>query len=218
VLNADGKSYHWIVSLPSTMDWTLPGDTAATNDLDSNVALMLTPDQQTQYERALMQAMQDAGVPPGADVLFTGFSQGGIMAANLASDPDLPYSCIGVITNGAPIETFDIPADIPVISFRHDADPVPLLDGEIQHLDVSVGTSGPFGPAVTIDASSPNRPNYTEVVLPSPSGGLLQIHNAHNYAASVGEYLAEHPELVTEDMQAAWFGTVVDEQQHVWTE
>ena len=80
-------SLHWVVSLPSTQAWELSGPAGAMNDRDNNVSLMLdNPLLRTQYERMVRDAMQHAGVPQGADVVLTGFSQGGIMAANLAAD------------------------------------------------------------------------------------------------------------------------------------
>ena len=63
VVDADGV-VRWRVALPSTQEWLsrLNGDQGAVNDLDSNLALMLTPSLRSQYERAVRQAMQQAGV------------------------------------------------------------------------------------------------------------------------------------------------------------
>lgn len=208
-LDGDGVGdYHWVVSLPSTQDWgmlksafgdefveTLQ-DYPATNDLDSNIALMLmeNPWLSTQYERAVLQAMSDAGVPSGGDVLYTGFSQGGIMAANLASSPDSPYNVIGVVTNGSPIDNFPIPAHIPVISFEHSGDIVPALDGHTADLgDVVQNLVG----------------EHKKVIM-APDG---TAHDNGNYTTSVAnhfdQYSTNYPQF---------FGTVVDQQQHTWTE
>ncbi|MCC4907199.1 hypothetical protein [Microbacterium sp. cx-59] len=149
VIGPDG-SEHWVVSLPSTQDWEMQGDTGAMNDRDSNLALLMdNPLLRTAYERAVLQAMSDAGVPAGGDVVLTGFSQGGIMAANLAADGSFPYNTIGVVTNGSPIDTFNVPPDIPVYAFQHATDVVPMLDGNV------VGDV---------------PPNIHRVVLPDPSG------------------------------------------------
>ena len=207
VLGPDG-TYHWVVSLPSTQDWgmlkaafgdefvdTLK-DYPATNDLDSNIALMLleNPWLATQYERAVMQAMSDAGVPAGGEVVYTGFSQGGIMAANLASNANSPYHVIGVVTNGSPIDGFPIPADVPVISFEHVGDVVPVLDGH----GVGVG-----------DVIENVVGNHKKVIM-VPSG---DAHNNATYTTSVertfDRYAQDYPQF---------FGTVVDQQQHTWTE
>jgi hypothetical protein len=215
VEQADG-TFHWVVALPSTQDWGLLKkmfgddfadtlkDYPATNDLDSNIALMLmdNPYLATQYERAVMQAMSDAGVPPGADVVYTGFSQGGIMAANLASNANSPYNVIGVVTNGSPIGGFDIPATIPVLSFEHFGDPVPLLDGE------------------PIDQRALDNPNRTVVILPTPDGNFSteNTHNNTNYAESVEAWEAANNTAPGFGDPPFYAGEVVDRQQHTWGE
>lgn len=199
----------YIVSLPSTKDWgQLKGpmmdgspwsdtynDYGATNDLDSNVDLMLTPYAKTQYERALMDAMAQANIPPGANVVYTGFSQGGIMAANLASDANSPYNCVGVITNGSPIDTFDIDPDIPVLSFQHQNDIVQNLDGNF---------------------SGRTDANRTVVTLPGVGDGVMDAHDAEAYAASVEQYMQTHPG--TDEQFQFLYGDVVDHQQFTWSE
>lgn len=207
VLGADG-TYHWVVSLPSTQDWNMLRalfggdfvdtlqDYPATNDLDSNIALMLleNPVLATQYERAVMQAMADAGVPPGGEVVYTGFSQGGIMAANLASNPDSPYTTIGVVTNGSPIDGFPIPDDVPVISFEHVGDVVPVLDGHaVDAGDVIQNVVG----------------EHKKVVM-MPDG---TAHDNDVYQASVAQNFDQYSSEYEQ-----FFGTVVDQQQHTWTE
>jgi hypothetical protein len=214
VVGPDNKT-HWVVALPSTQDWGLIKklfgsdfadtlkDYPATNDLDSNIALMLmqNPHLATQYQRAVMQAMSDAGVPPGGDVVYTGFSQGGIMAATLASAENSPYHVVGVVTNGSPIGGFDIPSTIPVVSFEHFGDPVPLLDGE------------------PIDTKALFSPNRHVVVLPTPGLNFdpNNTHNNENYANSVAAW--EHSDGPSQlDLPDFYSGTVVSNQQHTWGE
>ncbi|MDF2491877.1 MAG: hypothetical protein K0R60_1536 [Microbacterium sp.] len=174
VIGPDG-SEHWVVSLPSTQDWQLGPDTGAMNDRDSNLALLMdNPAFRTAYERAVLEAMSDAGVPPGGDVVLTGFSQGGIMAANLAADGSFPYNTVGVVTNGSPVDSFDVPPHIPVYAFQHQSDVVPMLDGNI------VGNT---------------PPNVHQVVLPD-TGNPLDAHNNAYYTQSIQaweqQYLEEH--------------------------
>ena len=210
----DGKT-HYVVALPSTQDWNqirkLFGDDfadtlkdyPATNDLDSNIALMVmdNPLLATQYERGVLQAMSDAGVPDGADVVYTGFSQGGIMAANLASDTNSPYNPIGVVTNGSPIGTYNIPSTVPVYAFEHAGDPVPLLDGQ------------------GIDVQNVVSDNRHTVILAPPDGNLSMdaTHNVDNYANSVEAW-----ETQVRDnggtLPDFFSGEIVDRQQHSWSE
>lgn len=174
VVGPDGVE-RWVVSLPSTQDWQLGPGEGALNDRDSNVALMMdNPALRTAYERAVLEAMRDAGIPPGSDVVLTGFSQGGIMAANLASDRTFPYNTVGVVTNGSPIDSFDIPEHIPVYAFQHLTDVVPNLDGN------------------TFDETPPN---VNRVLMPGPLNPI-DAHNNKAYTNSVtaweAQYAAEH--------------------------
>jgi hypothetical protein len=214
VVDENGET-HYVVALPSTQDWgqlkALFGDEfvdtlkdyPATNDLDSNIALMLmdNPLLATQYERAVTQAMTDAGVPAGSDVVYTGFSQGGIMAANLASNTGSPYNTIGIVTNGSPVSSFDIPPHIPVIAFEHAGDPVPLLDGD------------------AIDPQNATSPNRSTVLLAPPGGSLSpgETHNNANYADSVREWEQQMRDS-GQPLPDFFSGEIVDRQQHTWGE
>ncbi len=174
VVGADG-SEHWVVSLPSTQDWQFSGDKGAINDRDSNIALMLdNPLLRSAYERAALEAMRDAGIRPGDQVVLTGFSQGGILAANLAADPTFPYRTIGVVTNGSPVDGFAVPADIPVYSFQHESDLVPRLDG---------------------NGTGPVPPNVHRITLPD-TGNPLAAHDNQYYRDSIAAweqlYAAQH--------------------------
>ena len=79
---------------------------------------------------AIQEAMKDAGIAPGEAVEFAGHSQGGIMAAQLAADPDVRsrYNVVSVVTAGSPTATI-APTDVPVLSYENSGDIVPGLDG-----------------------------------------------------------------------------------------
>lgn len=172
IRGADGVE-RWVVSLPSTQDWQLGPDAGALNDRDSNVALMAdNPLLRTAYERAVLEAMSDAGIPPGSDVVLTGFSQGGIMAANLAADRTFPYNTVGVVTNGSPIDSFDIPRNIPVYAFQHVTDIVPTLDG---------------------NAYDETAPNVHRVLMSGPLSPIA-AHDNQNYADSVAAWEKQYAE------------------------
>lgn len=203
--------YNYVVSLPSTQDWNVPGDQGAANDLGSNIALMLmnNPALRTQYERGVMQAMADAGVPPNANVVWTGFSQGGIMAANLASDS--PYNTVGVITNGSPVTNFDLPGHVPVYAFEHATDPVAQIDTVLD----------PRGALETR-----LHPNHHIVTMPNPpqAAGVHDVgavHNNDNYAESVRRWeqnLTPAQRAQYEEFLTTVGGDVVDHQMHRFDE
>ncbi len=169
VVAPDG-TVRWRIVLPSTQEWPTPlGDGGAVNDLDSNLALMLTPALQTQYERAVLEAMRQAGVGPGDPVMLVGFSQGGILAGHLAAY-NHDYNWDAVVVSGAPIDGMPIPHHTTVVSVQHHGDPVPALD------------------LMTLDGAPKQSDHWTTIQGDAPAGGVGQKHNAANYSDTLGAH------------------------------
>lgn len=127
IVHEDG-SVSWIVTLPSTEDWVIPSDAGAVNDLDADLLLLALPELQSQYEKAVLDAMAQAGIGDGEPVLVTGWSLGGIMAGHLAEKGAGGYDYAGVVVAGAPIDHMNISADIPLVQVKHMTDPVHRAD------------------------------------------------------------------------------------------
>lgn len=184
VLGPDG--WYYTVTLPSTQEWLSRfGDQGAVNDLDSNLALMLTPALQTQYERAVLEAMEQAGIGENDPVMLVGFSQGGIMAGHLAAY-NSDYNWQAVVVSGAPIDHMPIPDSVDVVSVQHNGDPVPNLDIVAGDLGTEHGSNW-----TTINVDPPN---------PAPVLGVdAGAHNASDYSKTYQNHLAEvqanHPDL-----------------------
>lgn len=194
VVDADGV-VRWRVALPSTQEWLsrLNGDQGAVNDLDSNLALMLTPSLRSQYERAVLAAMQQAGVGPDDPVMLVGFSQGGIMAGHLAAY-NSDYNWDAVVVAGAPIDSMPIPSSTTVVSVQHDGDPVPRLDSVI-----SLGTGG----------YSQQAPNWTTINTPSPlaAQGVGGIHNAAAYNSTLSSHVDQVPQASQNELDQYFIGS-----------
>ncbi|MFB8189364.1 hypothetical protein ACFC14_08545 [Microbacterium sp. NPDC055988] len=213
VVGADGVT-RWRVVLPSTQDWVMSldgiNDAGATNDLDSNLALMLTPELQTQYERAVMQAMQDAGIDPGPNgdpVMLVGFSQGGIMAGHLAANRSSAYNFEAVMACGSPIDAMRIPPTTQVISMQHQGDPVPMLD---------TLTNGAVNPR-----QEENWRTFTPVAPGhQPAAIDAGAHNAALYNLSWQEQLANLPadERARLEQFYAHDGATVATEEYAWSE
>lgn len=118
----------WIVTLPSTMDWVGLSDQGAPNDLDADLMLMLFPELRTQYEKAVLDAMAQAGIGPNEPVVLTGWSLGGIMGGSLIEADAGGYNYAGLVCAGSPVDGMAIPADIPVLQVKHTLDPVHRTD------------------------------------------------------------------------------------------
>ncbi len=193
VIDADGV-VRWRVALPSTQEWLsrFNGDQGAVNDLDSNLALMLTPSLRSQYERAVLQAMEQAGVGHDDPVMLVGFSQGGIMAGHLAAY-NSDYNWSAVVVAGAPIDSMPIPASTKVVSVQHAGDPVPQLDSYM-----SLGVLGhPW-----------HGPNWTTIHETSPlaAQGVGGIHNAAAYNSTLSSHVDQVPPATQDDLSEYFIG------------
>lgn len=192
VVDADG-TLRWRVALPSTQEWLSRfGDTGAVNDLDSNLALMLTPSLRSQYERAVLAAMQQAGVGANDPVMLVGFSQGGIMAGTLAAY-NSDDNGDAVVVAGAPIDGMPIPSDTKVVSVQHEWDPVPMLDSVVS-------------PVPNLGLPVHPSSNWTTIVEPSPlaAKGVEGIHNGAAYNRTLQMSIGQVP-ASTQDALSGYF-------------
>ena len=222
IVAADG-SVSYRVILPSTQDWQalapfmsgeeieimkMLEDQGATNDVDSNLALLMFPGLRTQYERAVLDAMEAAGInggPNGDPVMLVGFSQGGIMAGHLAANRSNEYNFEAIVVCGAPIDHMNIPPKTTVVSFQHVGDPVALADY-----------------AVRPDQAAPHQgPNWHTWVEDPPPGAdsVDEIHNAANYNKTLNENLDE-VEAMDPDLEKFFpgEGDTATQDYYAWNE
>jgi len=78
--------------------------------------------------RSVAEAMRLAGVDANSPVQFTGYSQGGGTAAQLAASGD--YHTCGVLSFGGPTGQVDLPDGVNAVLVEHTDDIVPALGGE----------------------------------------------------------------------------------------
>ena len=125
----DPEHPSWLVYIGGTVEWSPTGSTEPW-DMASNVAAVAG--QEAGSYRAVLQAMQAAGVQPGDPVLPVAHSQGGLIANQLVSRGDV--NAVGMLTFGAPETDLPLPDGLPVIAVEHDDDIVPAL-GATPHED-----------------------------------------------------------------------------------
>lgn len=111
--------------------------------------------------RAVEQAMQLAGIDENSPVTFTGYSGGGVVAAQLAASGD--YSAEGLITLGAPAGQVSVPHSIPYVAIEHTD-------------DLMTGLGGNY---VSSDPLVVSRRVFDD--LPSPSEPVLPAHRLPRY-------------------------------------
>ena len=175
-----------IVSVPGTEPWT-PGTGDIPNDLAGN--LVTAAGGTSTMTEAVALAMQNADIPPDAEVLLVGHSQGGMTVADLASNSDFvsEYNVTNAITFGSPIDSDHMDPNVNVLEMQHQGDLVPLLD-----MEDSLYIPGPAGAVVPGLPSGYEQagPHHTEVTFGTPSGSdgrydVLGNHSHENYTETI---------------------------------
>ena len=110
-------------------------------DLTSNV--VNATDRSSGSYRSVVQAMSDAGIDKSSPVQFTGYSQGGGIAALLAASGD--YNTQGVVSFGGPTGQTPIPSGVPVVLVEHTDDIVPALGGAQDNREAVIVQRNAFG-------------------------------------------------------------------------
>jgi hypothetical protein len=174
ITHADG-SKAYIVDIPGTKMWDLPGQDpgAHLNTLGTNIHL--TGADLTAREQAIADALHQAGASSTDPVMLIGHSQGGIIAAQAAHDAanggfvagGHSYNITHVVTAGSPIGRIDIPPGVQVLALENQHDIVPHLDG----------------------ATNPDRPNQTTVTFDSQQGDFGGNHDTATYAGNAQQIL-----------------------------
>ncbi len=112
----------YVVYIPGTQNWA-PKPGTNPFDMTSNLSAF----SKTGFagsERAVLAAMQQAGISADSQVLLVGHSQGGMIAANISTR----FAGSKVLTFGAPLGQVSDRIIAPTLSIEHSDDPVPKLD------------------------------------------------------------------------------------------
>lgn len=240
VRSVEGGDPVFIVQVPPTEGASVIdvpgayGEQGNSRDWGSN--LRLVSGQHPAAMDDVRAAMEAAGVPPGAEVMIVGHSQGGIVATQLAADPTFnsasghpgTYDVTHTFSMGSPVQTV-VPAQ-----------------GSTQSVNVSHaggigagGISGDLIPALDlggaqVDGGTLGSPHRHEVLLPgypvlslNPVTILESNHDSvglqgqadAGYSGSVGRATATDPTLsaLQEDLTGKYLGdgTYIAESQVV---
>ena len=119
-----GQPDSFAVYITGTADFS-PKPGAEAFDLTSDVTGMA--ELPAGAVRAVQDAMRQEGVTADSPVQFSGFSQGGLIAATLAASGD--YNTRGVVAFGAPTAQVTLGGGYPAVLLEHTDDIVPALGG-----------------------------------------------------------------------------------------
>lgn len=158
-----GRPDRFEVYIAGTAELSVSGDDEPW-DMTSNLTAM--GGSSAGSYRAVEEAMRLAGIDSGSPVTLTGYSQGGLIAAQLAASGD--YAVDGLVTLGAPAGQVAVPHDIPYLAIEHTNDLVPALGGAFASSEPIVVRRQLFdGP-------------------PPPSEFVLPAHRLSNYLDTAG--------------------------------
>ena len=190
-----------IVNIPGTELW---GPSAGDNpmDLTGNAYQASAQGWSAGSEAAadaIAQLYAQEGIPPGTPLMLNGHSQGGMIAASLASTPEFAsqFNVTNVMTYGSPVDNYDVPAGVEQLNIQHRGDVVPRVD-------VGGAFGGPGnGTVVTLDNpgfpldlganhSSAQYQNSVAEALQDPSSQLSQ----YSQDPSLQPFLTSDPDSV----------------------
>ncbi len=130
---ADGSS-HVIVGLPGTEGAAANQAAGGTSPFGINGLAEATTLGSQHVTAGVLDALEEAGVPPGSAVTLVGFSQGGVHAVNVATDQRFSkkYRLGMVVTAGSPVaqQAAKLPSETKTLHLEHRDDPVPGFDGK----------------------------------------------------------------------------------------
>lgn len=168
----------YVVQIPGTQEWN---PRRGSNPVDTATNVHLIAGGRTAMADAVVAAMEAARIPRNAPVMLSGHSQGGMVAAALAADPQcrIRFKVAAVVTAGSPIGRVVIPDSVAVLSLEEKQDPVPRLDG----------------------AANPDRTNWVTVTRDLTDGdptdadrGFEAAHSLRNYRQS-GHYVDQSNDM-----------------------
>jgi hypothetical protein len=125
VVALDGQ-VSWLVTIPGTSHVTLDNGPVPS---DMNTNLRAVAGDVNAIGLATLAALRDAGARKGEPVVLAGHSQGGIVSAQLASDPDFNrvFTVAGVLTLGSPVSQMKPGSAQQWLSLEHVQDTIPAL-------------------------------------------------------------------------------------------
>lgn len=161
----------WLVTIPGT-----DGKADSPFGWEQNLELMSDDAEQRKQAdsaRMVVEAMHRAGIQPDDSVALIGHSQGGIVAAQIASDRADEFNIRHVVTAGSPVANHPIPEKTWVTSIEMDDELVAALDGaqnpQTKHWLTIRGSATPSAPQMVEDGV---------IIPPSNPYAAAQVQNA----------------------------------------
>ena len=127
----DGKKNLYVAYLPGMRSLGVVGGHEPF-DLAASVQQLADPEQASS-QLAVEKALAAAGVTKSDELILAGYSQGGMVAASLATN-QTDYQVSTIVTLGSPIAQLELPKHVSVMAVEHTNDVIPALSGSINPL------------------------------------------------------------------------------------
>ncbi|HET9020328.1 MAG TPA: hypothetical protein VFN34_00465 [Ornithinibacter sp.] len=197
-----GGGSAWVVVVPGTQEWA---PRAGPNPFDLTTDVRAMAGEPTVAAAGVLAALEAARARSARSshedpVLLVGHSQGGILAAALASDAGFRarHHVTHVVTSGSPVALFPVPASVRVLSVEHTDDPVPRLDLTPNPASSSwVTVRAPRGPA-PVDVASHRLEAYVQTLGVAESAPRGTVPGLDAWHASAGAFLGVPVRSVSE--------------------
>lgn len=202
VARGDGGSA-WVVVVPGTQEWSPhPGS----NPFDLTTDVRAVTGGATLAAAGVAAALEVArgragGRSTAADpVVLVGHSQGGILAAALASDAGFTarHRVSHVVTSGSPVGLFPVPSTTRVLSVERGDDPVPRLDLSPNPDRSSWVTVRPAGAGPPVDVRSHHLEGYVDTLRVAEGAPRGTVAGLDAWQASAGGVLGRPVRSVSE--------------------
>ncbi|MGL5867047.1 MAG: hypothetical protein ACRCYX_14485 [Dermatophilaceae bacterium] len=202
VETGDGTS-GWVVVVSGDQEW---GVRTGGNPFDAAMDVRALTGDATRAAAGVAAALQTARARSGRSVaedpvLLAGHSQGGVLAAALATDPHFTeqHRVTHVVTTGSPVGVFRVPEQVRVLSVEHVDDPVPALDLTPNPARAGWLTlrSGPDD-APSLDVARHDREAYRATLAAASGAPRGAVSGLSGWEASAGDFLGRTVLSLTE--------------------
>lgn len=157
-----------VVDIAGTTSWQLDPGAAPGQASDIATNLRSLANEPSVLTRGVRQALRQAGVSSTDPIMLVGHSQGGMVAAVLATElsRDREFTVTQLVTAGSPIGLAGVPASVSVLSLENRGDVVPQLDG----------------------ADNPDRSNWLTARVDEGGDGVLARHSVNSYVQGAADF------------------------------
>ena len=191
-----GQPDRFEVYLGGTQDGSFVAGTE-TSDMTSNLSSIAG--RKSGAYKVAAAAMAAAGINPNSPVMFTGYSQGGLVAAQLAASKE--FNTHGLFTIGAPAGQVHVPSDISYMAIQHTDDLVPAAGGDWKSATPVLVTRYVFeGRAVPTDVMLPahqlNEYRHTAMLVDADDGRRVAVARAAFDKFTEGSTRAESTDYI----------------------